>query len=683
MKKIFTLAAAVLASMAMMAETYSFIKSDGTLNSADFVTLIATTTASTQAFEEEDESQTTFNYYAKFGGSKTTAWGQSMANAFIEYSAKTTQTKVKIYAKADNNTGRKIMHQEIVEGATADPGATDLNFTTKNEVKIFTYTSNSADARTLYIFGNNGGIMIYQVEIEELGTALPQGGQIGYATLLKNGRHSVKGDSKDNTIDGITYNVKSDLKPGSGGKGAVMRGAANYMKFTTAGIVVLKVKEVNKKGFYLAQTKEAYDDTKAVKTGDAEFVLRNAGDWYIICNESSDTQIDSLAFVEYEASHIATLASVSVGENALDMAQFVDHEGILEYDYELPYGTTDVPAVTYTATDANANVAKVDAADVNGTTVLTVTAEDGVTEQVYKINFSVKSSLGTDATLSSIKLNGVEIAGFASDVVEYDVEIGVYAALPTVTYILSDPNASAEYTAATEVPGTATIVVTPEDPTAATKTYTINFTRGAATELVSINASTTWNWANAGNATTEQSATTLPTNAEEFNFADVLINPTAEFNAAALKGIAQFANRGGNYFQGYEVTFNTTVAGSVVVTYSNTGGSRPYRHVEVNGVLSAAGSADQTMKDTEAFDVEAGNVVIKFYIPDAETPQARQGDVVGYSMGRISKIVFEKATGTALDNTDAAVKAEKVIREGQVLIIRDGKTFNVLGARVR
>ncbi len=36
----------------------------------------------------------------------------------------------------------------------------------------------------------------------------------------------------------------------------------------------------------------------------------------------------------------------------------------------------------------------------------------------------------------------------------------------------------------------------------------------------------------------------------------------------------------------------------------------------------------------------------------------------------------------AIENTNAAIKAVKVIRNGQVLIIRDGKTFNVLGTEL-
>lgn len=38
---------------------------------------------------------------------------------------------------------------------------------------------------------------------------------------------------------------------------------------------------------------------------------------------------------------------------------------------------------------------------------------------------------------------------------------------------------------------------------------------------------------------------------------------------------------------------------------------------------------------------------------------------------------------SAIENTSVSIKAMKVVRDGQVLFIRDGKTFNALGAEVR
>ena len=45
------------------------------------------------------------------------------------------------------------------------------------------------------------------------------------------------------------------------------------------------------------------------------------------------------------------------------------------------------------------------------------------------------------------------------------------------------------------------------------------------------------------------------------------------------------------------------------------------------------------------------------------------------------KLTVEGATG--IDNAAVDVKATKIIRDGQVMIVRDGKTFNALGAEVK
>lgn len=51
-----------------------------------------------------------------------------------------------------------------------------------------------------------------------------------------------------------------------------------------------------------------------------------------------------------------------------------------------------------------------------------------------------------------------------------------------------------------------------------------------------------------------------------------------------------------------------------------------------------------------------------------------------YSIRNV-KLTVEEAT--AIDNTAVDAKAVKVIRDGQVVILRDGKTFNALGAEMK
>lgn len=59
--------------------------------------------------------------------------------------------------------------------------------------------------------------------------------------------------------------------------------------------------------------------------------------------------------------------------------------------------------------------------------------------------------------------------------------------------------------------------------------------------------------------------------------------------------------------------------------------------------------------------------------------------VVGAGFFTLRNVVITVEDGgtTAIDNANANAKASKIIRDGQVLIIRDGRTFNALGAEIK
>lgn len=57
--------------------------------------------------------------------------------------------------------------------------------------------------------------------------------------------------------------------------------------------------------------------------------------------------------------------------------------------------------------------------------------------------------------------------------------------------------------------------------------------------------------------------------------------------------------------------------------------------------------------------------------------------VKGAQYCRSLKVTYPASEPTALENTAVAGKAQKVIRNGQVLILRDGRTYNALGAEVK
>nr|WP_253298329.1 S-layer homology domain-containing protein [Paenibacillus sp. MSJ-34] len=170
----------------------------------------------------------------------------------------------------------------------------------------------------------------------------------------------------------------------------------------------------------------------------------------------------------------ATLSGIQV--NGAELAGF--EPGKLEYEVELPPGTTDVPSVTATVYDPKASAQIIDATGLPGMTQIVVTAEDNETVQTYKIHFTVNSDVpkSDDATLSGILVNGAPLAGFHRDILDYAVKLpaGTKDA-PLVAATSTDPKAKVELTQAAGATGKAVIAVTAEDGVTK-RTYTVSFT---------------------------------------------------------------------------------------------------------------------------------------------------------------------------------------------------------------
>ena len=145
------------------------------------------------------------------------------------------------------------------------------------------------------------------------------------------------------------------------------------------------------------------------------------------------------------------------------------------YNVELPYGTTIAPVVTATARDLKAVKIITNTPVLPGASTVVVTANDGITQLTYTVNFTVTPP-STNATLSDLTVSGTTVTGFSASTVTYDVVLPVgTTVVPTVTATVTNANATKVITNATALPGSTTVVVTAQDGT--TKlTYTINFT---------------------------------------------------------------------------------------------------------------------------------------------------------------------------------------------------------------
>ncbi|MBO4370872.1 MAG: hypothetical protein J5808_05895, partial [Paludibacteraceae bacterium] len=140
------------------------------------------------------------------------------------------------------------------------------------------------------------------------------------------------------------------------------------------------------------------------------------------------------------------------------------------YTVNLPVGTTEIPAITWTAGDAYQTITldQSGISGVDGTARVIVVAGNGVATQTYRLTFAtLKSSV---CTLNDILLDGVSLVGFDAETTNYTQNIASGAALPTVTYVKGD-----EWQSVSVLPSSSRIrlVVTAQD--GSSKTYTIDF----------------------------------------------------------------------------------------------------------------------------------------------------------------------------------------------------------------
>ena len=198
-------------------------------------------------------------------------------------------------------------------------------------------------------------------------------------------------------------------------------------------------------------------------------------------------------------------------------------------------------------------------------------------------------------------------------------------------------------------------------------------------ERVSVSASTTWDFANAATANVQAE------NADDFFVFANLDGEWAEnFAANAIEGRAQyFYYKSNNCFQGHALRFTTTVAGTLTVEFSNTGKpERPYRHLYLNGadVNPELKSNSTTKLTAENIAVEAGDILLEGMMEDKDE---NENDIMTPNMLRFYKVIFTAAgEPTGINNAEEAVKAVKVIRNGQLFIEKNGVLFNAQGARL-
>jgi hypothetical protein len=177
----------------------------------------------------------------------------------------------------------------------------------------------------------------------------------------------------------------------------------------------------------------------------------------------------------------AYLSGITVGGELLEGF----NSQTFNYNHVLPRGTTVLPAIAYTKGEPNQTVS-VTQNGVNGETRITVTAQNGTTILIYRINFSVERS--ENSLLNNIFVGGEAISDFRSDSLTYDIELpSGTTEMPEITWTEGDYAQNIRLLTNGGLNGVSTIRVAAENPAFVT-TYTLNFSvvRSANAQLLAI-----------------------------------------------------------------------------------------------------------------------------------------------------------------------------------------------------
>lgn len=448
----------------------------------------------------------------------------------------------------------------------------------------------------------------------------------------------------------------------------------------------------------------------------------------VLGNDGSNGQFYEIAFVATPpAKDVATLNSITV--NGEEVEGFAPET--TEYNVELPFGTTVVPVVAATPTSPKATVSVTQATTVNGKATIHVVAEDGKTTKDYTVQFSVAAAASEDATLASLSIDGKAIADFKADSLDYTYSVAYLSeSIPVISAEANDESANVAITQATAIPGTATIVVTAQAGN--NTTYTVEISRAGAIKHLTVvpftnGAKGAINESDLTVTVPYLNGTAVPTVvAESIQVSGDTVTgnkPVATYNAdgtITLKGID-------NEEAIYSVVTHPLSAIAMTADLVTFDGNElyifaPYGWASDRGWKFAKKVNDETnMRDA------SGNTRIYMALPPADSVQLTSGTsaraVVIYVNGAKSDVKETAASGktitialssttnnfvaiesnqtsgdggftkiqmvnpsepigSALDQTQVEAKATKVIRNGQLLIIREGKTYTVQGVEV-
>lgn len=192
--------------------------------------------------------------------------------------------------------------------------------------------------------------------------------------------------------------------------------------------------------------------------------------YLVVTAEDGVTRQTYRVYFFYLANDDATLSLLDIASCNLGPAFSSD---IRDYLVQLPYGTTDLPEISYSATDANASMVVTPPPTLPGNWSVEVTAEDGTTKLNYIIDFQWLPN--ENALLSSLSAEGYSLdPAFSSGTTNYSVLLPPGTTdVPEVLANAQDTQANVEFFPPDNTPGTYKVVVTAMDGATQSKYYIV------------------------------------------------------------------------------------------------------------------------------------------------------------------------------------------------------------------
>ena len=659
MKKLLTLTAAVLATLVLSAQTtYSYIPGDGTLNTTDFQAGLTINTNGNQEFES-----VACTNYAVFGS--TSSAPSYAANKTIVYNCKTTETAIKIYAYNKNSSDKNLYITTFDEAASAFVNET-IKVAKNGGKEVITKSYSNTTNKTIYLCVSSTDVQIFKYDVTESGTPLKQAGEIGYSFNFNKSRACLASSTTtEYNIEGMkivgvssnhTANNSTELQIKSTVTDGVITALA-YVEFTAAANCQLHVKDNNGKGYWVSQTLAAGEAEDLIISKDTAVDV-SAGKWYII---SSDKGAIKFNLIEFLAPDLNPKFNVDNASVDLDVA------------ITNPNPSAKVKFTGKNLTDGTYNLTLTDVAGLSASPMqLTVT--DGLLNQEVTISYTSNVDVTAAVATLSATINEIEKS-------------------VTINYSAVTSGEKNYVTASVNIEGSIVELG---------KTFaTTNSLTAAGWEFAEINGNDSLN--NSKGALRNESYLGVKFNASTDAFVAGWIKEGDVLRAkfGNIPGAVLVSLNGGEPTELTAATYELTAAADTYVKFSpkTTGSKLVLKQLMLNEtlakVMNAVEYATAENGEVSGWKIAYPGEKVTLTVTPAEGYQIASvtldGDVLVadgdvYSFDMPAKDVAVAATfsvATAIDNTDAAVKATKVLRDGQVLILRDGKFFNTLGVEVK